>query len=90
MDYESIQRKRLADGIPTIEVGHYRGYGIRVVAGYNIVEDTYFVHLYLTPREGQEVRVFNPPRRENNIDDALKLGFAAARSEIDALTASEH
>ena len=43
------------------------------------------MHLYLAPPGGPEIRVFDPPRSENSLEDALDLGFFEARAEIDQL-----
>ncbi len=82
-----MQRVRVQEANPTIEEAHYKGYRIRVVSGYNIQQDNYLVHLYISPPSGPEIRVFEPPRSESDLEDALDLGFFEARSEIDQLTA---
>ena len=69
----------------TIETARYRGYGIRAVCAYNISADDFLVHLYITPPSGPEVRVFQPPRSENTLDDALDHAFFEAKKEVDQL-----
>jgi hypothetical protein len=80
-----MNRVRVQQANPTIEEAQYKGYCIKVVAGYNIQGDNYLVHLYISPPAGPEVRVFEPPRAENNLDDALSIGFFEAKCEIDQL-----
>lgn len=80
-----MDRKRTQDGHPVIEEATYKGHGVRVVTGWDGIEDNYVVHLYIAPPGGPEIRVYQPPRRENFLDDALNLAFADAKAEIDQL-----
>jgi len=80
-----MNRVRTQNDQRVVEEGDYKGYHIRVVWGYYVTEDTYLVHLYISPPGGPEIRVFDPPRSENTLDDALNLGFFRARAEIDLL-----
>lgn len=68
-----------------IEEADYKGYHVRAVCGYNIQDDNYLVHLYIVPPTGPEIRVFDPPRAENTVEDALDHAFFVACSEIDQL-----
>lgn len=80
-----MERKRIQDDYKVVEEATYKGYRVRVVCGYSALDDEYIVHLYIAPPTGPEVRVFDPPRRENHRDDALDLAFSEARKEIDFL-----
>ena len=82
----AMNRVRTQNDHRIVEEADYKGYHVRVVCAYNGVEDNYLVHLYISPPGGPEIRVFEPPRTENNSDDALDLGFFAGQSEIDQLT----
>ena len=81
-----MKKIRVNDENPTVEEAEYKGYRVRVVSGYNIQHDNYLVHLYISPPTGPEIRVFEPPRSESVLDDALALGFYEAQLEIDQLT----
>jgi len=80
-----MNRVRTQDGHPIVEEADYKGYHVKVVCGYNIMNDNYVVHVYISPPGGPEIRVFDPPREENTTDDALNLGFFTAGEEIDQL-----
>ena len=80
-----MNRLRTQSDYRIVEEADYKGYHVRVVCGYHVVEDNYLVHLYISPPGGPETRVFNPPRSENNLEDALDLGFFEGPSEIDQL-----
>jgi hypothetical protein len=80
-----MKRTRTQSDHRIVEEADYKGYHVRVVCGHSIREDVYYVHLYLTPPGGPEVRVFDPPRSESNLDDALNLAFFVAQSEVDQL-----
>ena len=78
-----MNRVRTQDDLRVVEETDYKAQHIRVVCGYSALEDSYLVHLYITPPGGHEVRVFDTPRRENTLQAALDLGFGVAESEID-------
>jgi hypothetical protein len=81
----TLKRVRTEDGPRVVEEADYKGRRIKVASGYNVVGDNYIVHLYITPPGGPEVRIFEPPRTANTLDDALNLGFFVGMSEVDQL-----
>lgn len=81
----NVNRIRTENDLRIVEEADYKGHHIKVVCGYNVSEDNFLVHLYISPPGGPEVRVFDPPRSENTIDDALSLGFYIGREEVDQL-----
>ena len=80
-----MNRVRTQSDCRVVEEANYKGHHIRVVCGYNVTEDNYLVHLYIAPPGGPEIGVFNPPRTENTLEDALDLGFFVEQSEVDQL-----
>ena len=80
-----LKRIRTESGPRVVEEANYKGHQIKVACGYNVRDDNYIVHLYLCPPGEPEVRVFDPPRSENTLDDALNHGFFVGMSEVDQL-----
>lgn len=80
-----MKRTRTESQYRVVEEAEYKGHRIRAVCGYNIVGDNFLVHLYITPPTGPEISVFDVPRHETHLEDALNLAFFEARSEVDQL-----
>lgn len=65
--------------------GMYRGTKIEVISGYDIAQDGWPFHVYMTPTNGQRSRLFNPPSpyRSDSLSAAFDRGMAMAVQCVD-------
>ncbi|WP_432727512.1 hypothetical protein [Variovorax sp. W6] len=65
--------------------GMYRGTKIEVVSGYDIAQDGWPFHVYMTPASGQRARLFEPPSpyRSDTLSAAFDEGMAMAVQRLD-------
>lgn len=61
----------------------HKNWAIEVATGYDVVNDQWPVHVYVTPPAGvrEKLAVYEPVR--SNMDDALAHGYAAALAHVD-------
>lgn len=68
-----------------IATGQHKGSTVEVIAGYDINEDAYRIHVYVTPSGGQRTKIDVAPRYVPTMDEAISAGLGFGEVAADAL-----
>ncbi len=63
------------NGPRQVQVGRYNGSKFKVVTGYDVINDRFPVHVYLTPPNGEEFKFPSDDIFGDSVEDAFRRGF---------------